>query len=177
MMIMFVKSRASSYEAAVRIAKGASHYEEGDPGPHNFHIAGFRDTAMDLARALTLCELLHGIKGSQFVVNGRAYTHSGQFLGVLHCAQEASRCSDYRAHCHRVWPQQFNSDGYTTTGKIDGLRRSESVSLACAYASNWSGWKLTGSHPSSLSDQFHDVVVRRGCDWCPRYRKEDTRII
>lgn len=173
LVIAFQSSRAADYPIALSLAQRASYFAEVTKGKVDYHVAAFEATPADIARAVSIADMVAGLKGTFFSVRGKMFKEDGSVRQVLHCLNQSFRVADYRSHCHVVFPTQFPSGIAQAYVKIPHLKNGEELILPCAYASRYTGWALTRSHPGTLQDQFRDVCVTRGCDWCPRCNPDD----
>lgn len=175
LVIAFQSSRATDYPLAVSLARRASYFIEVSKGKTDYHVAAFEPTAADIARAISIADMVAGLKGTLFAVKGRMFREDGSARQVLHCLNQSFRVADFRSHCHVVFPTQMPAGIAQTHIKVPHLKKGEELIFPCSYAAQYTGWALTNSHPGTLQDQFRDVCVTRGCDWCPRCNPDDLR--
>lgn len=173
LVIAFQSSRAADYPIALSLARRASYFVEVTKGGVDYHVAAFEPTAADIARAVSIADMLTKVKGTFFSVRGRLFKDDGNVRQVLHCLNESFRVKDYRSHCHVIFPTQFPVGIPQVHVKIPHLKAKEMLIIPCALAAKYTGWALTREHPGTLQDQFRDVCVTRGCDWCPRCNPDD----
>ena len=173
LVIAFQSSRAADYPIALSLARRASYFVEVTKGKIDYHVAAFEATPADIARAVSIANMVAGLKGTFFSVRGRIFKDDGNVLQVLNCLNESFRVKDYRSHCHVIFPTQFPAGIPHVYVKIPHLKAKDMLIIPCAFAAKYTGWALTKSHPGTLQDQFRDVCVTRGCDWCPRCNPDD----
>lgn len=177
LVIVFQSSRSPSYPMAVALARNASFYDETKHGNTTHHAAGFGGNEEQFARAATIARLVGSLKGTFMIVKGRIPSSGDGALSVIECCLKSYKVNDYRAHCNLLFPSQMPPGMAGSHIKIEGIPKGEQALIPCSYAASFSGWAITPSHPSKMSDQFLAVCVKRGCDWCPRCIPEDFRFV
>ena len=177
LVIVFQSSRSPSYPMAVALAQSASFYDETKHGKATHHAAGFNGDEEQFARAATIARLVGSLKGTFIIAKGRICSYGDGALSVIECCLKSYKVNDYRAHCNLLFPSQMPPGMAGSHIKVGGIPKGEQALIPCSYAASYSGWSITPAHPSSMSEQFLAVCVKRGCDWCPRCNPEDFRFI
>jgi len=178
MSVSFPKSRSSSYDAAVNVAKQAILYDEQILGKSLYHFAVFGKTREQALRAFSVLRYLGNIKGLEVFAGGKRFQKQSDFEKVLECYIEATACDNPDAHCHVMVPpdhlQQSFSRSVSFTVSLDDLADIDKpevqlVEFPCRYL-RLRNFRYQPGHSASESEQFQAAAVRYGCDWCPNLK-------
>lgn len=167
--VLFPKTRAAGYTAAVNLAMQGVKYGEGDVDGKLYHSAVFGKSKEQIGRALALYRHLSGVKSVQYFVGGQIITQTHRIQDVLSCLIDAEACNDHRAHCQKVITDPFSDNG-------ESLGFSNYL-LPCTYLERFGRVILSRKHPSSPTDQVQALAVKRGCEWCPNFNANDFKKI
>lgn len=191
MVVVFAKTTSPYYKLAVNIATGASRYREHVLDGTVVHLCGFGRTAEQAARADSLLTYVTSWASTQVFAGGRLLGNSiHSARATLRCFQDASECTDHRAHCYLlstdalVLPPVSQSRG--------GLQINLSVYegpaptppptvlmtrhlMPCKQAAR--SRCLDKDHPASLVDQVQAVAVSAETAWCPLFNATKFREI
>lgn len=187
LVIMFPKSRASSYAAAVAAAKLASLYEEIEvDGKVATHVCAFAKNQQQMSLALMVTNWVGNLKGVQAYASGRILSSPHSVSAVLDCYLTSLTCTDWRAHCDVIVSDPFKRDEFSGVsltvnafGEIGGLDDSveEKYLHPCrlVHDRRWSRHALSEEHPASAADQIQAHAASINCEWCPNFHPEDFR--
>ena len=186
LVVAFPKSRSVNYAASVHFAKQANLYEEREIAGKLYHFSAFGQDRSQASIALSVTNLLLKIKGTSFYAGGKLIAAPYRIQSVLTCYLESCGANDYRAHCHKVINDPFQSHSQPeerfSMSMMDFLRGPSQAPAVqcifpCRYLASYSGTGLSSQHPSSQVDQIQAAAVRHGCDWCPSFHPEDFKKI
>lgn len=175
MSVSFPKSRSSSYDAAVNVARQAILYDEQMLGKSLYHFAVFGKTREQALRAFSVLRYLGSIKGLEVYAGGKRFQKQSDFEKVLECYIEATACDNPDAHCHVMVPpdhlQQSYSRAVSFTVDLDdmpdiGKPEEKLVEFPCRYL-RLRNFRYQPGHSASKAEQLQAGAVRFGCDWCP----------
>lgn len=181
-IVLFVRSRSTVFEAALKIARHADLCIERDLESIQIFTAGFVPTLAGATRSLELIHYVRGWKGTHFYARGRMMIGemSQAFLieAVLKCFANSCAVRDHRAHCYRLLDDPF--DPLATYRNLDfiapGFRHVEAKStdaefiFPCRHLLQW--FRPQRHHPSSIPDQIQAEGVEKLCDVCPRFEPD-----
>jgi hypothetical protein len=184
LVVAFPKSRSGNYAASVHFAKQANLYEEREIAGKLYHFSAFGKKRDQAAIALSVTNLLLKIKGTSFYAGGKLIATPYRIQSVLTCYLESCGTTDYRAHCHKVTNDPFQSQSQQeerfNVSIMDFLRGPIQVPAVqcifpCRFLASYSGAGMSSQHPSSQVDQIQAAGVRHGCDWCPNFQPTDFK--
>lgn len=191
MVIVFAKTTSPYYKLAVNIASGASRYRVHDLDGSVVHLCAFGRTAEQAARADSLLTYTESWASTQVFAGGRLLGNSIHAAkSTLRCFQDASECTDHRAHCHtlatdvlRTPPVSQGAGGlHINLSVYDGPAPSPPPAvlmtrylMPCKRA-HFSRC-LDKAHPASLVDQVQAIAVGAETAWCPLFDASKFRII
>jgi hypothetical protein len=172
------------YPVAVRLARAAPNYKEGEIDGTLFHIAGFQKSPAELRCVAHLLDC-QGAKDLRIYVDTHAID-AWEFASVIRCYLRSCRCTDWRAYCQKVTTQLFSDE--RSEDRSMSLRitlthiHSEENKLParrylfpCAYLVERAPVRLERSHPASVEAQVQAIAVKLGCDLCPRFDADAFR--
>lgn len=191
MVVVFAKTSSPYYKLAVNVASGASTYREHALDGSLVHLCAFGRTPEQAARADSLLAYTGAWASTQVFAGGRLLggsVHSAK--STLRCYQDASECTDHRAHCHTLASDVLKPPPMTKGA--GGLQINLSLYegpapnpppavpmtrylMPCKRASH--SRCLDDAHPASLVDQVQAVAVGAETAWCPLFDASKFRII
>lgn len=162
LVVMFPRSRAAAYPAAIAAARRAALCADQPIGKAVYHVAAFSAEREEAARALSIIRGLHGTRGLQVFAGGKRVQDPYRVERVLTCYLDASAADDRLAHCVQWVPNLFD-------------REQDAPHLfPCRLL--WSfGARVQAAHPSTHQAQIQAAAVRAGCDWCPLFNPKEMR--
>ena len=175
--VVFPKSRASSYDAAVSIAQYATSYSAQEVGKSTFHFASFGKNQEQAARALSVIRFARSIKGFQVYARGRQVQDSFAIERVISCFLDSTSCNDSGANCIVMLKTSkiISTDNQEEGGRfvgfpfgVEATTNDDCVEFPCRFLA-FSGFKINPLHPASIPDQIQAGGVRIGCSWCPNF--------
>lgn len=171
LIIYLPKSTSKNLPLAVQLMQKAEAYCEIPIGKSVFYAAVFNIEPQALAIVNAILDLAMYWKGFNIFYNGEIVNNKSGFWTTLQCIINASKCRDYRSHCHVVQYLYHESNGIfgffpktTTHEYLIPCRQ-----LPFAYS------KINKKHPSSVADQLQALAVSYGCEWCPYFNISDFR--
>jgi hypothetical protein len=181
--MIFPRSRAANFPAALAIARQASQYAEHPISGVPHHWAGFGRSREQVARAIALINLVRGIKGFQ-VFAGGVRADWARVLRVLECYLQSCSCTDWRAHCHVVVDgHRLESPGGGVRDTLPSQIVTHSLRPAPGDGLSWAAsaeretfpcryllqrhFHYQPGHPAERGAQVQAAAVREGCAWCP----------
>lgn len=174
--VSFPKSRSAAYAAALNIAQQADKYSDTEVNGTLFHLAAFGRNQEQVARALSLCRYLSGLKSVQYYAGGKLIIERHRIDDVLSCLMEANACNDHRAHCNQVISDPFRlTDKIGVSFELDDMKPVTSYLLPCMYLTKFGAVTLHKNHPATPEDQIQALAVKRGCEWCPNFKYGDFK--
>lgn len=162
--VIFGQSTSVSYLFAVRLAQGASKYSQSIFDNKSMHLAGFKRTREQVARAVALLKIIIGWKSTKVFISTGIESSAHHVLPVLECYLQSSSNKDHRAHCHWIHRD------YGTDVKF---------MVPCLQLRGSVNWIIEdqGDHSSSLEDRVQALAIRNGCSWCPNFNANDFRSV
>lgn len=165
-VIVFPHTRHFGVRDSLAQAGHASVYAVGEYGNGKHHLLGFASMTDQLSEIMVFVDLLAGIRGVQFYFNGLLLNKRGyEVQHVVNCYIQSQKCTDWRAHCHRIIEIDFEEPG---KGKWSDSNSVKYIS-PCHIAFNYNRRSISPEHPSSLKDQLQAYAVDAGCEWCPNF--------
>ena len=186
--IVFGKSSSQYYPTAVKLAQAGSAYYESGTGNSILHLAAFTQSSEGLSAAIALFDMVNGWRGVKIFARGNLVQSKWRTDEVIRCLGKALRCTDWRAHCQRLWQdpsERDESSGFSGVitlniedhASVKRSRKKPSVIikwlLPCSFIE--SSVRLQKGHPSSPVDQLQAIAVDSGSDWCPLFKPDDFK--
>ena len=165
-VIVFPHTRHFGVRDSLAQAGHASVYAVGEYGNGKHHLLGFASMNDQLSEIMVFVDLLAGIQGVKFYFNRLLLNKNGyEVKHVVNCYIQSQKCTDWRAHCHRII--RIESDE-PISKKWSGSNTDRFIT-PCHIAVNYNRTYISAKHPSSLKDQLQAAAVAAGCDWCPNF--------
>lgn len=168
LVVVFFNSKSQFYDDAVRFAKKSSAYGEFVNGKTTTHVAAFSREKDQAIIALKLCRLLSGLRNVSYYIKGKPAGNN--FMNVLGCYVDSHECSDYRAYCCLVVPDQ--SYNVIASTNLNGR-----YIFPCEMLSRNMHRKLNADHPANLKEQIVAEAARNGISFCPNFNPDLFRKI
>lgn len=186
---MFLKSTSPSYPMAVSISRGALSCDDILISKKIMHLVVFDRSREDAARARALLQCVAGWKGVQVYAGGKFLQNPWIVSHILDCFLEATACSDWQAHCHKVIDDPFvkvvenrgfSMSIYLQIDKAQPPNLREAIQIGryvfpCTLL--LSQFHFQVDHPSKPEAQIQAGAVKIGCDWCPNFQPSSYKKI
>lgn len=164
LIIYMPKSTSKNLPFALELMKKAEVFSELSIGKSTLYGAAFNIDPQSLIIVNSILDFAMYWKGFNVFYNGEVVNNKTGFWTTLQCLITATKCRDYRSHCHIV--QQVYVDG---GGGLFGFFSKPTIDeylIPCRQLP-FSHYQVSTKHPSSIADQLQALSISYGCDWCP----------
>lgn len=172
LIIYLPKSTSKNFPLALQLMKKAEIFSEITIEKSMFYGAVFSIEPQQLTIVNSILDLAMYWKGFNVFYNGEIVNNKMGFWTTLQCLITATKCRDYRSHCHVV--QQLYIEEPNGLFGIFSKSTIDEYIIPCKQLP-FSSYTINKKHPSSIADQLQALSLSYGCDWCPYLNLADVR--
>lgn len=167
-VIIFLKSRARSFEVALAAAKQAPVFAEAMNGKKETYLASFNMIAADISKAIIVITETLRLVGTQLIIDGKPVQGVAglKSLNTLRCFAESLNADNRESYCSGTGDFAFDLSYQPSSTKR--------YILPCRIISS-NEYELDTSSKATIIDQVQAIAVKEYCHFCPHFDKERTR--
>lgn len=165
-----MRSSSREFPVVLAVAQAAKKFCTTQINEQEVVLAGFANTGVDAAKAITVIEKSKGWKGTPVFAGGKVVAPGKPILDLLPCFATASACRDRKAHCSVV----IQDPSVPESGVVNSFRFENTLYIDRAVYEFpckllFQHFSPVPGHPSRATDQTQAAGARFGADICPHF--------